>query len=1046
MHKEDLEKLGYKLVWQDEFDGNKLDESSWSVEEHPDHWVNGELQSFVDDGKHVFVRDGHLVIKPERIIEPDRTISYKSARINTQGKRDFTYGYYETRLKISRGKGFLTSVRLLSTGEPYGEWPKSGSIDFLTVDGQYPDKGISIVHYGMPVDEKSGVCGDGKTDLSDEFHVYGMEWLPGKINFYFDGKEFFSTSYWYSRDSADDPKKYPAPFDKPFNIEINVSVGGDWVGAPDRTTVFDELSELHVDYIKVYQKDVYEEDPVMPTDERKFKDPDSTGNYISSGAKNWKFEIARAGEAHFHARGKELVVDITNSGDTDYSVQVHQAGLPLIKGKKYRVSFEAMAAKRRKIKFAVTAPDLSWKRYLEDTDIDLETNWQTHILPFEMKGEDDDNARVEFNFGNNESTAQVSIRNVRLEEVPDHEAGRRAIAICGAWEDAENYNLFLDAFMNEKVRRDYVVMGFTFGIETSGPDNPVVGLGFADFVDSFDLAVIIVFAEMIKDEKVLNRLREIGQNKGIPVVFLERQMDGVINAVLNYSDGFEKMVKHVLDHHGCKHVKFFAGYPDNPFSIERENIFKRVMLSHRLKVYEDDILYGEFWDATTVRVLNEKLDEGMEIPEAFICANDSMAVGVCDCLKKRGIRVPEDVIVTGFDGIWHGMNHSPSISTLTPDFGGLCDYVLSIIDNKDSWKSKQTIRKKIDYIECYRGSCGCETRNLDHMQAAINMLSDDNQDYFRHILEMGRFVTRTLSMSDLDMAASSLQNYLWLWKDQYYFVGLTEGSDRRCVHSLLHGNNTEKLNFKEKFYNMAEPLPEYDYLMARDSNVNILLFRQIRTSDAEYGYVCSGFDELTLRKQQRFEEFGLYFSAMVSSVIDKIKLIEANRAISQLNERDYLTNLYNRRGFFSRIEDMLKDPMNKGRIFSLFSIDMDGLKYINDHFGHQEGDNALIILAKSLLNYAGDNGICARYGGDEFAMAIVGDFYIADEYMNIREKIHGYAMMDPVVQELDYSVNASIGISECVITDTVDLEELIRFADLRMYEDKQKRKGSNEIR
>ena len=185
---------------------------------------------------------------------------------------------------------------------------------------------------------------------------------------------------------------------------------------------------------------------------------------------------------------------------------------------------------------------------------------------------------------------------------------------------------------------------------------------------------------------------------------------------------------------------------------------------------------------------------------------------------------------------------------------------------------------------------------------------------------------------------------------------------------------------------------------------------------------------------------------MVSSVIDKIKLLEANKAISLLNERDYLTNLYNRRGFFSRIDDMLKDPMNKGRIFSLFSIDMDGLKMINDTFGHQEGDNALIILAKSLLNYAGDRGVCARYGGDEFAMAIIGDFYIADEYMNIREKIRGYAMMDPVVKELDYTVNASIGISECVITDSVDLEELIRIADLRMYKDKQERKGSNEIR
>ena len=185
---------------------------------------------------------------------------------------------------------------------------------------------------------------------------------------------------------------------------------------------------------------------------------------------------------------------------------------------------------------------------------------------------------------------------------------------------------------------------------------------------------------------------------------------------------------------------------------------------------------------------------------------------------------------------------------------------------------------------------------------------------------------------------------------------------------------------------------------------------------------------------------------MVSSVTDKTKLVEANRAISRLNEHDYLTNLYNRRGFFRCVDEMLNDPKNRGRIFSLFSVDMDGLKYINDHFGHQEGDNAIIILSKALLAYTGDRGICARYGGDEFAMAVVGDTNIADDYMEIRARIHGHAMRDPVVRELEYSINASIGIAECVISDDVDLEELIREADLRMYEDKQARKGSNEIR
>lgn len=1040
-----LEKQGYKLVWQDDFSAKELDRDSWNVEEHPDHWDNDELQSIVDDGQHVFIRDGHLVIKPERIIEQDKTVSYKSARINTKGKRDFIYGYFEVRAKVSRGKGFLSAVRLLSPTDPYGSWPKSGSIDILVADGQYPQKGNGIVHFGEPSEVRSGTFGDGTTDLSEDFHTYAVEWIPGKITFFMDGEEYFSENRWFSSKGEGHPRLYPAPFDRQFSLELDVAIGGYGTAAPGRLTSFDENSELQIDYIKVYRKEEYDEDVELPQDIKEFKEADDNGNFITNGYKDWRFEVACAGEGAFEQEDDTFTIDTVAPGDADYSLQLYQAGLPACKGKKYRVSFEAQAAKKRNMMVAVTAPDVHWVRYLEDTNIEVSESWQEHILPFEMTFDDDDNARLEFNLGNTDSTSTIRIRNVKYEEISYHTDGRRTLAICGAWEDAENYNLFIQSFMTPRVRENYVVMSFTFGLTEEGITKVDAGLELVELIDRFNLAAMFVFAEMIKTEEVLKALREVAQRKRIPIVFLERQSDGVINAMLNYASGFEKMVGHILDHHGCKKVKFFGGFKDNPFSIERENIFKRLMHAHKLQIGEDDILYGDFWDATTVRVLNEKLDEGMELPEAFVCANDSMALGVCDCLRKRGVRVPEDVLVTGFDGTIHGSLRSPALTTAVPDYSSICNYVLDIIESKQIWRSGQTIRRHIDYTEVDNESCGC--RINDHIGNAqvINTLSDNNQDYFRHTLEMGKFVTHTLSLNDIDQASLYLNNYLWLWKTQYYFVGLTKGYDKGCVHALVRGVG-EDLYFKTKYYNLRYPVPKWDSYLLRGSGLNVFLFRQIRTYDDEYGYMCCGYDDLDMRKQQRFEEFGLYVSSMVSSVLDKTKIMEASRAISSLNERDYLTNLYNRRGFFEHVNDMLHSPKNRGRIFSLFSIDMDGLKYINDHFGHQEGDNAIIILSKALSAFAGDRGVCARYGGDEFAMAIVGDFNIADDYNQIRATIHEHAMRDTFVRELDYNINASMGISECVITDDIDIEALIREADMRMYEDKQARKGSNEIR
>ena len=1041
----ELEKQGYRLFWQDEFDAGELNRDYWNVEEHPAKWDNDELQDIVDDGQHVFTDNGHLVIRPERVIDSDKSVSYRSGRLNTKGKVDFTYGYVEARVKTSNGKGFLTALRLLPTDNAYGSWPRSGSVDIIIADGQYTENGVGIVHFGDPSETRNGKYGDGKTDLSADYHTYAVEWLPGEMIFYIDGEEYYRNSYWYSTDDDGRMYAYPAPFNKPFHIEADVAVGGVGTANPGRLTSFGPESECHIDYIRVYRKESYDEDVAIPDYKKHFKEPDSTGNYISFGPDDWKFELACAGEAICDRKGNSFTIDIINSGDAEYSVQLDQCGLPLIKGDKYCVSFETMATEKRHFKIAVTAPNVRWSRYLEYTVVEVDTDWQKHYSPFIMTAADDDNGRLEFNFGNSSNDAAVSVRNIRFEKMPTYMDKRKTIAVVGSWDDAENFNLFIQSLLAPEINREYVIAGFTFGLDDKSAAQPEIGDKFVEFISRFNMAAMVVFAEMIKTPEVLGKLRDLCKRKCIPVVFLEHQYDGVINAVLNYSTGFEKIVAHILDDHGCTRVKFMGGSPDNPYSIERENIYKRLMAARGIQVTKDDILYGDFWDATATRVINEMLDKGIELPEAVICANDSMALGVCDALKSHGYSVPEDCIVTGFDGVMHGMLHSPSITTAVPSYDSLCRYVIDIIEGRSPWLNGRTIKTSIDYTERLASSCGCIKDEVSSLQKTVNTLSESNQDYFRHTLEMGKLVTRTLSMTNIDETSDYLNRFLWLWKDDYYFIGITKGYHAGCVHSIFHGSKQD-FAVKEKYYNLRNPLPDWDKLVNRDSGINVILFRQIRTMDEEYGYMSCAYSDLETRKHQRFEEFGIYISAMVSSLIDKAKILEANSAISRLSERDYLTNLYNRRGFFDGINRMLKDPKNKGRIFSLFTIDMDGLKYINDHYGHLEGDNALIILSKSLQAYAGENGICARYGGDEFAMAMIGDISIADDYEEIRERIHQHSMKDPIVQELDYSINASMGIAECVITDEIDLESLIRLADMRMYDDKQIRKGSNEIR
>ena len=140
------------------------------------------------------------------------------------------------------------------------------------------------------------------------------------------------------------------------------------------------------------------------------------------------------------------------------------------------------------------------------------------------------------------------------------------------------------------------------------------------------------------------------------------------------------------------------------------------------------------------------------------------------------------------------------------------------------------------------------------------------------------------------------------------------------------------------------------------------------------------------------------------------------------------------------LKKLLNEPANSGRILSLFSIDMDKLKAINDTYGHEHGDVAIQTLARAILKYVRDDGIAARYGGDEFACAIIGDRKLEDEIRNIRREIEDSADSDPAMTDKPFEVGASLGVSERIIDSSIDIEDMILEADSRMYADKMARK------
>lgn len=269
----------WKLVWSDEFDGKEIDATKWDFDlgngfSTPDGayiggWGNDELEFYTREPKNVFVSDGALHIRA--IKESYQGFNYTSGRVKTR-KRDGgplfnkKYGKFEFRAKLPIGKGVWPALWMLPQSEKYGGWASSGEIDILEARGQEPTKVLGTLHFGSswPANahaERNYQLPDGGT-IAD-FHLYTLEWEPGEMRWLVDGKLYATQSFWWSSSRREqgrgaapageaDLNPWPAPFDQPFFLVMNVAVGGKFLGNPDQTTMFP--AEMVVDYVRVYDR------------------------------------------------------------------------------------------------------------------------------------------------------------------------------------------------------------------------------------------------------------------------------------------------------------------------------------------------------------------------------------------------------------------------------------------------------------------------------------------------------------------------------------------------------------------------------------------------------------------------------------------------------------------------------------------------------------------------------------------------------------------------------------------------------------------------
>jgi beta-glucanase (GH16 family) len=241
---------GWQLVWSDEFDGTNVDRGRWTFDigNGRGGWGNKELQYYTSRPTNVFASNGllHLVARRENY----QGCSYTSTRLKTKGLFSALYGRFEFRVKLPHGKGYWPALWLMPQNSIYGGWPASGEVDIMESRGRTPTKVLGTLHFGGPYPNHAQSHGPAYTfaggDSVTNFHVYALEWTTNRFSWYVDNTLYETQTTWQTPGGP-----YPAPFDQPFYIIMNLAVGGNFDGDPDGTTVFP--GDMQVDYVRVYK-------------------------------------------------------------------------------------------------------------------------------------------------------------------------------------------------------------------------------------------------------------------------------------------------------------------------------------------------------------------------------------------------------------------------------------------------------------------------------------------------------------------------------------------------------------------------------------------------------------------------------------------------------------------------------------------------------------------------------------------------------------------------------------------------------------------------
>lgn len=593
-------------------------------------------------------------------------------------------------------------------------------------------------------------------------------------------------------------------------------------------------------------------------------------------------------------------------------------------------------------------------------------------------------------------------------------------------------------------KRGYNLLTFSaFTIYGSDTKNAAGEHNILHLIPYEQLDALIVCHDTFNSNEAVEELwKLVTERCQAPIISIRKKVNGCYNILVEDTDAIPAFVRHFHDVHHFDRIAFMSGPYNHPDAIFRLERYKEAMAELGLDCPEEYIFEGNFWRDCALDAAKHFMSLKKR-PQAIVCANDYMALSLCKELTLQGYSVPHDIAISGFDDVRDARANVPPLTTCYVSVPDMAEKAMETIDTLLNGKEAPACTFVPTKI-IIRNSCGCESCTMKDLSLSRMYEVEFMEQLINHNAH-NTFVS--ISLENMT-SAEDIGDYLRLedvpgiTRDFYLCLGIhgngaypqvkkkAPGFAKRShsIYSLRDLNPIATSSFETKKLLPPEAI--------REEPMTVFFF-PIHYLEYNFGYVAT-----TSNGEEAQDTLFHSWLSLIGNTLENLRIRAKNQALleklNMLYHEDFLTKLYNRRGFEQFSEEEFAESKKHNIKTMTLSIDMDNLKYINDVYGHSHGDLALQTIADAMRQACSGCEICARIGGDEFA--VFGYDYSEEKAKQYTENFLQYLKDFNADSNLPYCVNASFGYTISDPSLSISREQYMKVSDDLLYQNKRKRK------